>query len=349
VVRRVLRRTLRSEFPRFPAWVWGDSIPLEGVLAAGEALGDAGAVAWVEDLVVRWADGADGANGEQRREPGAFLAPGVPLLRTYQRTGDPRLLGAARRLADVITGVRHGRKGVPLYYPPRERWAADSPVDVIQLVGPFLALLGAVTGEREYAAHAMVHVLTLAAVLFDTNEGLFEHWHYGERSGTTRGFWGRGQGWALLGMADALRYAPPDVPGYRALLSVFQQHAESLTRWQEPGGHWRTVVDRRDVYLETSVACFYAAAVPASIDAGLLPEALREPAERAWHAALATVDERGDVTGTSAGTGGGDVWHYARIPVGAYKWGQGPLLLAAARRLAPATAAATMVSTPRAG
>ncbi len=327
VVRRVLRRTMESEFPHFPRWVWGDSIPLEGVLAAGAALGEAEAVAWVQDLIVRWAQSVD------RLEAGDFLAPGVPLLLVYERTGDRRLLDVAKQLAALFTGAMHGRRGVPLYYPRGHQWQWGAPVDVMQLVGPFLALLGRLTGERDYATQAMVHLLGLSAALFDPCEGLFEHWHFDDRGSTTRGFWGRGQGWALLGLADALRYAPPDAPGVAAVQAILVQHAESLARWQHESGHWRTVVDRPDVYLETSVACFFAAAVPPAIQAGLLPRTLRDAAERAWQAALARVDEQGNVQGTSAGTAGGDVWHYARIPVGAYKWGQGPFLLAAARRL----------------
>ncbi len=148
-------------------------------------------------------------------------------------------------------------------------------------------------------------------------------------------------------MADALRYAPPDVPGYAAVRAILEQHVESLVRWQHESGHWRTVIDRPDVYLETSVACFFAAAVPPAIAAGVLPETWREPAERAWDAALRMVDEHGEVQGTSAGTPGGDVRHYVRIGVGAYKWGQGPFLLAAARRLSADVAAAHTGSAAR--
>ena len=122
-MRRVLRRTLRSEFPRIPAWVWGDSIPLEGVLAAGEALGDAEAVAWAEDLVVRWAHGADGADGarhgadgadgEQRREPGG-AGPGAP---PGWRAGGAcgcrarALLGSSRRSSPACAGAGGGGQG----------------------------------------------------------------------------------------------------------------------------------------------------------------------------------------------------------------------------------------------
>ncbi len=171
-VRRVLRRTMQSEFPTLPRWVWGDSIPLEGTLAAGEVLHDAEAVAWVERLMFQWAKDIEHVTLED------VLAPGVPLLRVYERTKDPRLLELARRLAAAIVGARHGRKGVPLYHTKQPSWLWGAPVDVIQLIGPFLTRLSALTGEREYASHAMAHLLGLAAVLFDASEGLFNHWFY---------------------------------------------------------------------------------------------------------------------------------------------------------------------------
>jgi hypothetical protein len=58
-------------------------------------------------------------------------------------------------------------------------------------------------------------------------------------------------------------------------------------------------------------------------------------AARAYDAALAALDAQGNLTGVSEATPAGDLPTYANRPAGVFPWGQGPLLLAIADRIAP--------------
>src|SRR5687768_821133 len=87
------RRT--AAYP-FKVWGFGESIAMEALLAAGGAAGD-----HARDLLRRWALEAGPLSGD----PLAHVAPGVPLLRLYQESGDARLLRRAVELAEVLVGL----------------------------------------------------------------------------------------------------------------------------------------------------------------------------------------------------------------------------------------------------
>jgi unsaturated rhamnogalacturonyl hydrolase len=95
------------------------------------------------------------------------------------------------------------------------------------------------------------------------------------------------------------------------------------------------VLDHPETYLETSVAAMMAYALRVALRLRLAAPEAAAAADRAFHAALGAVDTAGALTGVSEATPAGDLATYATRPTGVYPWGQGPLLLAIADRLAP--------------
>ena len=53
---------------------------------------------------------------EQFRSEFDYTAPGVALIRVYEKTGDPALLGAARRHATYMAGFRKTESGAAVRY-----------------------------------------------------------------------------------------------------------------------------------------------------------------------------------------------------------------------------------------
>jgi len=341
LLRKAADRLLR--YP-FSFWHYGDSIGFEGLLAASDLLGD--------PRYESWAHGALRACAA-RREPFRELdntAPGHAMCLAYERTGDEAMLAAAGALAVFLAGrrqvegafvsferapLREPYGGAPLSEEDAELLrdpGAGVFVDCLHFDPPFFAHLGALAGDPALVDLAAGQALAYVELLQDES-GLF--WHFWlEKTGRRYGHaWGRGQGWALLGLLDTLRYLPEEHDAAPRLRAALERLAAALAATQEPDGSWAAVAGDPASGPEASTAAFAAAGLAGAIAGGLLGDEYREPALAAWRSARSHVDETGLLTGVSAA-----VWasteasHYAHVPRGFdVPWGQGALLVAAKR------------------
>ncbi len=320
MIDRIARAT--AAYP-YKVWGFGESIAMEGLLAAG---GEHHAVA------ARLVDGWACERGPLAADPLAHVAPGVPLLERFRETGEPRLLARARELGDVLTSTGIGSHGARIHRPDLSGWEHEVWVDCMHLDGPFLARLAVVTGDDRWRVLAAEVLLSHARVLQDDRGGLFSH-GFDDAGGQPNGvFWGRGQGWAMLGLVDTIPLLPPG-PGraeaeqrVRALVDGLAATAvETAT-----GFAWHTVVDHPETYVEPSIAAFVALGVGRGLRAGLLDGRHAALADRAWAEVVAGLDADGRLIGVSDATPvGADADRYRARGRGVFPWGQGPALLAA--------------------
>jgi unsaturated rhamnogalacturonyl hydrolase len=324
---------------RFQVWHYGDSIGFEGLLAAADVLDDARYEGWVHGALKAWAP---------RAEPFRELdntAPGHAMCLAFERTGDEAILEAAAPLAAFLRD-RPRIAGAPVSFarsPLREPYGGEAlPADEADLLAdpgpgvfvdclhfdpPFNAHLGALAGDDALRTAAVEDALAYLRLLQD-ERGLV--WHFWlERSGRPYAYaWSRGQGWALLGLLDLLEHAPSEEVAAR-----FRRVAAALAAHQRDDGGWYAVADDPASGDETSTSAFAAAAYASGVLRGLLDDDFASRARAAWRHAWERVDGRGVLTGVSAA-----VWastrpsHYRHVPTGfVVPWGQGVLLLAAAR------------------
>jgi unsaturated rhamnogalacturonyl hydrolase len=316
-----LARTTRR-YP-FKIWGFGESIAMEGLLAAGGEHH-----AWAAELIGRWAHTA----GPLGADPLAHVAPGVPLLQVYEATGDPVLLARARQLATVLTGLRPGAHGARIHRPDLAGWEHEVWVDCLHLDGPFLAMLARVTGEPDWFDHAADLLLTHARVLQDDRTGLFSH-GFDDAAGRANGVhWGRGQGWALLGLADTIAMLPDGHPARPEVAQRLAALVGGLAATEAAPGVWHTVVDAPATYREPSVGAFVALGVGRALRHGLVAREYAPLVRRAWEATAAGITPDGALAGVSDATPvGAAAAHYGGRGRGVFPWGQGPALLAALR------------------
>jgi unsaturated rhamnogalacturonyl hydrolase len=330
------------EYP-FRVWHYGESTGLEGLVRASRLLGEPRYEGWVHGLLRGWA---------ARRRPFAEIdntLPGKVLCELADRHEDELLLEAALDAAEHLMARRTVR-GVAL---PFERAPLQEPfgggamaavdldlledpgpgvfVDPLHFDPPFLVRLGRMVGAPGLVDAGAAQALALADLLQDES-GLF--WHFFlERSGERYGLgWGRGQGWALLGLVDVLEALPPDHTGHAPLRRALERLVAALCSAQREDGGWDAVVGEPESGDESSTAAFVVAGVSGAVEAGLLPRDRLEPVRRAWSYTAARVREDGVLDGVSANVFACTVAsHYHHVPRGAVvPWGQGPLLLAAA-------------------
>ena len=327
VLDRIATRTTRFDMS---VWFWGDAIACDGLLEAAELSGNRAAALHVERMMRRWCAQPAGAWTD-------YLAPGAAVLRLAGQTGEAALLTRANELArwllaaPAMDGLHFWRPDLPAYR--NTVW-----IDSLYHVPSFLAGFARQKGSQISAVNALeVFESHLKALSSSLGPFLAHSWDYGTER--LKGYgWGRGQGWALLGMVDTLALLSPTLPGRDALADQFKALANEILRRHDRSGFWRTLIDDPEAYLETSTAAFFGAAMTKGIRTGLLERETFGPAiERAWEAMLSRLDSDGSITGVSAVTwswapGMDEKAMYKALPTETNLWGQGAAMRFAAER-----------------
>lgn len=333
----------------YATWDFGDSVAFEGMLAASAVLEDP-----------RWSEFARGwfRAWESQRRPFQrrdCTAPGLAMLEAYRRTDDARVLAAAVRLARYLTdrprldsGLFATWESAPLMHPygpgrldAAGAWFVAAPpagafVDCLHFDPPFFVGLGLATGDDDLVATGLDQAVRYVAAL-QQPDGLFDHFHLADSATTYGPGWGRGQGWALLGMTDVLYLL-----GSAGRTSGAERHTleiavdalvTGMIKYQRADGHWGTDVRVPDSGEEHSTAAFMAVGFRRAARLGLVDAANRDTvdaaADSAYAATLDVVDTDGTLTGVSAAVlACTEPSHYVHVPTGfRVPWGQGPLAL----------------------
>lgn len=340
-LRAVAESLLRLDYQ---AWHFGDSVAFEGLLAAGAALGTSRYQAFAHGFARGW---------DARRVgfvPLDCTAPGSVLCAVAATTGDDHLLASAVDLAEYLCG----RKKLSGAYRTWERSPLRRPfgpaeltleeeglladpgpgvfVDCLHFDPPFFAALSSAAGDGRWLEEAVDQASAYVDLLQDDVTGLFHHfWLERTRSPHVLG-WGRGQGWALLGLLDVVKHLPPSEERSRLAQSAARL-VDAMVARQRTDGHWNPLVAVDADVPETSTAAFMAVGFRRALRLGLVPGSAAgevSAAADSAHAAVAgMLDRHGVLPGVSAA-----VWacttqdHYRHVPTGyVVPWGQGPVAL----------------------
>lgn len=328
VLDRAAQRALRYDFT---VWFWGDAIAFDGLVEAAELLGDASFGAFCGRYFERWTNASPGWTD--------YLTPGRALIRLNERVPQRRLEAAAARLVRWYNEeTPRGPGDIHYFRPDLPQFRTTVLVDSMYHVPSFFAQLGAATGDEAHFRSAIEVWTTHAEALTGPRGPLLFH-NYDAGSGRYRGYgWGRGNGWALLGLADVLELLPDHHAQRPRLVKRFEALAELILDLQDRSGFWRTLLDEKEAYLESSTAAFYGAAFTKGVRLRLLDERYARSAERAWTAMLSRIDEDGGLFGVSGVTWAStaateDLDLYRVMPTEVNVWGQGAAMRFAAERI----------------
>lgn len=337
----------------YETWNFGDSVAFEALIEASDVLADERWAAFAHGWSRAWATRA------LPRRRLDCTAPGLAMVHLAERAHDSRLLEAAVELAEYLVsrpqllGVYETWEHSPLIHPygPAVLDAADSALvddpppgvflDCLHFDPPFFAAVARATGSDRFAREAIDQALGYISAL-QRSDGLFEHFILRGHSGTFGPGWGRGQGWALLGMLDVLAEfdgIPPELsePYTEALGRIKTAVADliaAMLTLQRADGHWFAVVDNVESGEEYSTAAFMAAGFLRALGRGAVHPGTKASVERAGLSAVDAVRrgilEDGTLAEVSAAVMAcTEPSHYAHVPRGfRVPWGQGPALLA---------------------
>ena len=127
--------------------------------------------------------------------------------------------------------------------------------------------------------------------------GLFCHSRYGPFH------WGRGNGFAAMGLAESLTYMPDGWAGREAVLEMCVGQMEALRPLQEPSGMYLQVIDHPGSYQELTATCMIGYSMARGIRLGWLDDSYMATVDLAWQAVSERVDAEGNVVDGCAGTG----------------------------------------------
>jgi unsaturated rhamnogalacturonyl hydrolase len=327
---------------RFALNTYAMGVVYAGMLSAADATGDksfadfdASRFQMIADAIAK----VDLSRLERRRGDVTYLLSptslddcgsiGAALVKARRANVGPDLQVAIDHVAQYISHKQLRLEDGTLARPRPLRnsvWADDTYMSI-----PFLAQMGALSGDRKYFDDAAGQMLHFADHLFVPSTGLFtHHWNTGNPDDEPRYYWGRANGWCTVSLVELLDVLPEDHPLRGRVLRLFRTHAQALASLQAGDGLWHQMLDRTDSYTETSCSAMFTYALAKGINRGWLDVSAYGPvALEGWNGLSTRVDNEGHITGTCIGTSYADdnVFYYHR-PAADDIHGYGPTLLA---------------------
>jgi rhamnogalacturonyl hydrolase YesR len=170
--------------------------------------------------------------------------------------------------------------------------------DDMFMLSAILARSGRMPGRAGDLDHLAKTLVSYAGRL-QRDDGIFVHFTEGRIP------WGRGNGFAALGLTEALTSLPADHPSRRQVLEIYRRHMNGLRAVQAPDGMWRQVVDEPGAYREESVTAMTLTSMARGVRLGWLDKSYAPVVERAWRALAAHITRDGGIVDICTGTGSG--------------------------------------------
>jgi len=261
------------------------------------------------------------------------IRPASALLWMYERTKEEKYLAAAKYVATQLDKQPRTSDGG---YWHRSTYPNQMWLDGIYMADVYAVQFAAKTGPPKYFDEAVKQITLIHQHTHDPATGLYYHgWDEtrtrpwaNKQTGTSPEFWGRAIGWYVMAMADVMDWLPPDHPGHKAVLPIFQALCRSLAKYQDHDtGMWWQIVDKPSApknYVETSSTLMFAYGMARGAQRGWLPPEFLAHARRATRGVLNhqvdllpgnRMDIRGTVQVGSLGGDGGFYDYYVSVPV----------------------------------
>ena len=215
----------------------------------------------------------------------ASLAGAVWAEDLFRVTNDPRYKNYLLDLAN-----RFDLSGSNPPAPADPKWRTEDMFMLGSMIGRSYAL----TQERQY-----LDILTNFLVEMGTQQISGLYWHDRE----TPFYWGRGNGFAVLGLAETLTYLPQSHPLYADILLMYQKLLNGLLKYQNPSGCYHQVITLPGSYQELTSTCMIGYGIARGIRLGLLDQSYLSTLASLWNGTKARVTETGDVVDGCTGTG----------------------------------------------
>ena len=215
----------------------------------------------------------------------ASLAGAVWADDLFRVTNDPRY---KNYLLDLTNRFDLNGSNPPA--PADPKWRTED----MFMLGSTMGRSYALTQETQY-----LDSLTNFLVEMSTQQISGLYWHDRE----TPFYWGRGNGFAVLGLAETLTYLPQSHPLYVDILLMYRKLLNGLLKHQNLSGCYHQVITLPGSYQELTSTCMIGYGIARGIRLGLLDQSYLPTLKSLWNGAKARVTETGGVVDGCTGTG----------------------------------------------
>ena len=273
-----MARVLARRYPEMPAISYIPALAWVGTLRLAAIDKDESLAAKVIAQTRPWTSGEKKLFGDRIQ---LTSVAGTMIFDELSAAGVPPLSAAdaaasEARLFDQGAAAAGKEKG------PAEPEYGQGWTDDMFMAGSVLARSGARSG-RTADMDAAARLLTAYADRLQQPNGLFNHAVNGPAA------WGRGNGFAALGLVETLTRMPATHPLAPRLLEVYRRQMAGVRAKQAPDGSWRQVVDDPGAYREETATAMLLTAMARGIRSGWLDASYRPVVDRAWRALAAHV------------------------------------------------------------
>lgn len=266
-------------------------------------------VAWASSLRLAQLTSDEKWKEKPRRDMEPFLTGAKPAIaQPYLLTS----LAGHLALSDLAQ-VDGNNEAAALAQKAADFILAEKPEDIVKfgrgwtddmfMASTLLSRVAARSKDDRYA-RVVGRLLTSYAEKLQRPDGLFIHAVNGPHA------WGRGNGFALLGLTEALTFLGENWPDRARVLEIYRKHVRALISHQSDDGSWRQVVDEPSSYRELTVTAMTVVAMARGVRRGWLEKDVVPVIDRGWQAVLARVNPDGTVKDVCSSTGAGPTKDY---------------------------------------
>ncbi len=173
--------------------------------------------------------------------------------------------------------------------------------DDLYMGGVFLVRWGIYNHDQKFIDDAAEQIIHQDALEQDT-DGLWFHGYFITEKTHAPFKWGRGNGWATVALVETLSAMDENDPLRPQLIEILRKQIEGLKKVQAPDGMWRQVLDKPELWEETSCTAMFAYGIARAVNRGWIAPDNMVVARRAFVAVGRNVKADGTVTGTCQGT-----------------------------------------------
>jgi rhamnogalacturonyl hydrolase YesR len=201
--------------------------------------------------------------------------------------------------------------------------------DDLYMACPFIVRWAKLTGEKKYLDDAANQIIHQAALQADT-DGIWFHGYSLSENKHSPFKWGRGNGWVTVATVEVLSALPENHPARAKLIEILRKQVDGLKPLQAPDGMWRQVLDKPELWEETSCTAMFAYGIARAVNRGWLDPSYVAMARKAFAGISKNVTTEGVVNETCEGTNIGQTLDYyvKRGRPSDDMHGRGPVLLA---------------------
>jgi len=279
-----IARVLANRYPQNPLVSYIPSVAWANALRLADATKDAALRQKVLAETRPWTSGERPLFGER---VALTAVAGTLIYAELAQRGET----AARALA--VQGAEEALRVAPTGYAQHgQGWTDD-----MFMMSSILAGTGGMPGRAGDLDHLGKMLVSYAGRL-QREDGIFVHFTDG------RVAWGRGNGFASLGLTEALTSFPAGHALRSQVLDIYRRHVRAMRLMQAPDGMWRQVVDEPGAYREESVTAMTLASMARGVRLGWIDAATYRPViDRAWRALAAHITGDGAIVDICTGTG----------------------------------------------